>query len=547
MGKMIKKLFSLMLVLSMVLSLAACGSKKEATTDDTSSDTASNDTAATTDSTGTTADSSAIDTSEHVVVKFVLLGNKPTNGQLETVMAQVNAKLTEKVNAELELYWVEWADWQTQYNLLLASGDPSIDLIGTATDWLDAWPNSKKGAFLELTPEMLQTYAPKTYASVSEDHWNMCKLDGKIYLMPEDNYAQWTNHGMMYRGDWAKEAGLANGVKSWDDLGKYFAYVKANKADVIPWDAAASGQAFGTQLTGGYFQSKTPTIFIDGLDVPIFFGASKDDIFTLASPYMEGDEYVAFAKQMKEWGDAGYWREDVLNYTGDTREEFYAGQTGADQHHTQTWYTGVRPTMDTRQPGSEVGFFSWSDESKNLSKLVITHGACAVGANSTHPERALMVYDLLRNDEEIYRLFNYGIEGTNYIINDQGQLDRPAGYDKDTMEFASNFWYGRNDSLELPNATWYNEGRAARFEDYASYAIDYPYSQLVFNTDSIQAQLANLSNVYTSYVTAIAFGKAGDPEKAVNDFRQAMLDAGYEDVKAALQEQLTAYKAYLGK
>ncbi|MDF2486445.1 MAG: sugar transporter substrate-binding protein [Herbinix sp.] len=545
MGNKIKKLLSLMLVLSMVFTLAACGKKEEVKTDDTKTEDTKTETTET-DTSGSTTETPAIDTSEHVVVKYVVMGNKPTNGQLELGIEKLNAILTEKLNAELELYWVEWTDWQTQYNLLLASGDPSIDLIGTATDWLDAWPNSKKGAFLELTTEMLQTYAPETFASVSEEHWNMCKLDGKTYLMPEDNYAQWINHGFIYRGDWAKEAGLANGVKSWEDLGTYFAYIKANKTDVIPWDAAASGQAFGQQLTGGYIQSKTGNIFIDGLDVPLFFGASKEDPFTLVSPYMEGDEYVTFAQMMKDWNDGGFWREDVLNYTGDTTEEFYAGQTGAVQHHTQTFVGTSRPTMDTRQPGSEVNFFSFSEESKNLSKVSITHGATAVGANSQHPERALMVYDLLRNNEECYRLLNYGIEGTNYIVTAEGKLDRPEGYDKDTMEFPGFFWWGRNDSLELTNATWY-AGKDQVYADYNTYAIDYPYSQLVFNTDDIAPTMANLAEIYTSYVTAIAFGKAGDPAQAVADFRKAMNDAGYEDVKAAIQAQLTEYKAYLGK
>ena len=36
-------------------------------------------------------------------------------------------------------------------------------------------------------------------------------------------------------------------------------------------------------------------------------------------------------------------------------------------------------------------------------------------------------------------------------------------------------------------------------------------------------------------------------EQAVADFRKAMKDAGYEDVKAVIQAQLTEYKAYLGK
>ena len=52
---------------------------------------------------------------------------------------------------------------------------------------------------------------------------------------------------------------------------------------------------------------------------------------------------------MKEWGDAGYWRNDVLNYTGDTREALKAGQTGLDGHHTQT-YAGLRVDMDEKQP-----------------------------------------------------------------------------------------------------------------------------------------------------------------------------------------------------
>lgn len=521
MKKIAKRCIVLLTIISLVFGLAACGKGSKQT-------------------------SGKVDTKEHVNIKFVILGNKPTNGQLELVMEQLNKKLTEKVNSTLELYWVEWADWQTQYNLLLASGDSTIDLIGTATDWLDAWPNSKKGAFLELTEDMLSTYAPKTYETVSKDHWDMCKYNGKIYMMPENNYAQWTNHGFMYRNDWAKEFGLANGINSFEELGKYFAGIKANKPDVIPWDASASGQAFGTQLSGGYFQSTTNHIFIDGLDVPIFFGNSKDDMFTLVSPFMEGDEYIEFAKQMKAWDEAGYWREDVLNYTGDTRESFYSGQTGADQHHTQTFYTGVRPAMDEKQPGSDVGFFSFSEPSKNLTNLVITHGATAVGANSKHPERALMVYDLLRNDEEIYRLFNYGIEGVNYIVTDDGKLDRPEGYDETLHSYSSNFWYGRNDNLELDNVTWY-DGKDEIFKKYASYAIDYPYSQLVFETDEVSALLANMSNVYASHVTAIAFGKAGDPVQAVETFRKEMKAAGYDQVFELLQKQLTEYKTYLGK
>ena len=206
------------------------------------------------------------------------MGNKPTNGRLEAALKQVNEKLTKKINAELELQYVEWADWQTQYNLLLASGDSTIDLITTATDWLDAWPNIKKGSFLPLSEDMLKTYAPQTYSSVSPEHWNQCKYNDKIYLIPEDNYAQYTNHGMFYRGDWAKEAGLDQ-INNFTDLGKYFQYVKDKKNGVIPWDVSGTA-ANGNALAGGYMNSNTKNISIDGIPVglsSLFYGKSKDD------------------------------------------------------------------------------------------------------------------------------------------------------------------------------------------------------------------------------------------------------------------------------
>ena len=54
-----------------------------------------------------------------------------------------------------------------------------------------------------------------------------------------------------------------------------------------------------------------------------------------------------------------------------------------------------------------------------------------------------MVYDLLRNDEECYRLLNYGIEGEDYIVTEDGKLGRPDGFDSSTDALDSNFWMGR--------------------------------------------------------------------------------------------------------
>lgn len=147
------------------------------------------------------AEQPAIDTSEHVTVTYLVTGDIPTN-RTDEVLAKINEILNEKVNATLEIRWIEWTNWTTNYNLALATQDGSVDLVCTATDWLDAWPNTQRGAFLPLSEEMLQTYAPQTWAQVPAEHWELCKYNGEIYMIPEDNYTQWTNHGFMYRGDW---------------------------------------------------------------------------------------------------------------------------------------------------------------------------------------------------------------------------------------------------------------------------------------------------------------------------------------------------------
>jgi putative aldouronate transport system substrate-binding protein len=242
---------------------------------------------------------------------------------------------------------------------------------------------------------------------------------------------------------------------------------------------------------------------------------------------------------MKEWADKGYWRSDVLNYKGDTRALFQAGKTGADQHHTETFST-LRPQMDVKQPGSEIDIFAWSDTRDNLISMSITHGATAVGAHSKNPERALMVYDLIRNDEELYKLFNFGIEGVQYEIAD-GKRVRPEGYDETKDAFSANFWGGRVDKFEIPSADKW-EGMKEIYAQYDTIKKPYPYGQFVFDSTPVEAELSALSQVTAQLVPAIAFGKAGDPEKAVKDFRKRLEAAGYEKVQKEIQKQLDEYK-----
>ncbi len=482
-----------------------------------------------------------VDTSEHVVINYMTTGDAPTNDATQKMLDELNEILNEKVNAELQIYYIGWTDYLSNYNLTLARMDGTVDLVGTATDWLDAWPNAKNGAFLELSDEMLAKYAPVTYETVSQEDWDLCKYDDNIYLMPEDNYAQWTNHGFAYRLDWAKEAGLEDGVHSWEDMTTYFEYVCANKDElgvVTPWDS--DGTQYAT-MAGGWVSSHSDFVSIDGLASQAYWGGTKDDLYNIICPlYTDTDMLVEFAETMKKWDEMGVWKTDVLNNTSaDNESDFKLGKTAAHQHHTQTW-TGLINKTKENDPDAEVGFFWFGEETSNLVSLNITHGAMAVSYGSENPERALMVYDLLRNDEECYDLINYGQKGVQWDVDDEGLRITPGSYNSDTESITTNFWWGRNDLLEIRDATKDWDTIDELYAEYDEVKIGYPYGKFVANVDDIQSYINTINEVNTNYMKQIAFGKySGTAEEIVTEYQQALKDAGMDIVIEELQKQLT--------
>lgn len=479
------------------------------------------------------------DTSEFVTINYLVLGPAPTNGQFNNALKKVNEIMKKKINAELKWEWAPWGELETKYYARLSSGEP-LDLITIGTDWLASWTYAAQGSFMSLD-DLLPANAPQTYLSIPKEDWLKSTYHGKIVFIPENDFTQWINHGFFYRGDWAKEAGIEKPITNFSAMGKYFQYVKDHKPGVIPWVVSPDNSV----IFSGYMESNT-----DMIELPvtssffkIIWAKSYDDKYTVVSPIFT-DAFVEMAKMMKDWGDKGYWREDVLKMKVNTYEALMAGLSGADEHHTGT-FQALRVEMDKAQPGSELTMFPFSATSKNLLEMPITHGGTAVGAHSLHPDRALMAYDLIRNDEQLYRLINYGIEGVNYVLKND-KLSTPPGYDEQRDKFYSNFWGGRVNKFELPNEK--NWDRISElYTQYDTYKKPYPYGQFVFDVSKIETELSAMNQILIEMGPAITFGKAVDPVKAVEELRSKLKAAGYDRALAEVQRQMDEYKEYVEK
>ncbi|WP_024865912.1 DUF3502 domain-containing protein [Butyrivibrio sp. FCS014] len=470
------------------------------------------------------------------VITYLTIGDKPHNGQTEKAIEELNRILERRLNAHLDIYYVGWNDYLRNYNLILSSEDSDIDLVGTSSDWLDAWSNVIKGNFLPLSEDMLRDYCSITYANVTPRQWENCKYEGDIYLIPENEYSQWTNHGFIYRKDIANEAGLKE-IASFEDMDTYFETVIQKHPEMIPWDRDRDGSA----LTEGYLMSASRYVPIYELTGYGIWGQDMTNPGKIISPYYEGTDFVDFAKLMKKWNSMGVWRRDV-NDAGENEEEFYRGESSVIQHHTQKYYTSVQPTMTVRQPGVNLDFFWFGRESGNIVRLSNIHGAMAVSSRSKNPEMALLVYDMIRNDTTCYRLMRYGVEGEQYQILENGMLERPSGYNEEQDSITTNFWWGRRDEMEIPDAAYDWDAYYELIDDYEHLAIQYPFEGVPFSTPAVNEEVESIKSIFDTYIPQISSGQyEGTAEEKVQQFREELKKAGFERITGHLQRILDNY------
>lgn len=468
-------------------------------------------------------------------ITYLTIGDKPTNGMTEAAVEEINKLLLKKVNAKLDIFYVSWNDYLNKYNQILSDGDVDIDLVATSTDWLDAWANAQKGYFLPMSREMLKTFCPMTYQNVTSEEWTKCSYEGAVYFIPENEYTQWTNHGFIYREDIAREAGIGT-IQNWDDLNRYLKYIARHRNEMVPWDSDGTNTTF----TLGYLMSAGKYRPIYELSTYGIWGMYEDD-GKIVSPYYEGNDFLQFAKLMKEWNMLGVWRSDQSE-VGDNTEEFYQGYSGLIQHHTNKYFTETKPKMVIRNPSTELGFYWFGEECGNLMKTSILHGGMAVYAGSKNPEKALMVYDVLRNDKECYRLIRYGREGVQYTVTKDGRQKKLEGYNSDRDEILTNFWWGRRDELELLDSDVAWDEYYELLNTYEHVEIEYPWDGYDFAYGINERKLESVIQVCDKYIPEISYARYNiSPEAEVALFRNELKDAGIEDVTREIQKIVNSH------
>lgn len=541
----IKRLISIIVLICMLMTLAGCSKSKETGSKE---NTDSSQASGTTEGSGegnykgpsgnTPVVNGKIDTSEFVTVKMLVLGDPPAGGADKTVLAELNKVLKERLNAELDIQWIEWNNYETKYQMELVSGS-DIDLIFTTSTWLNLWENAEKDAFMDMK-EMLPYYAPQLWADTKAEEWEGCTYKGKIVALPEHRKWQLSTPLFAYRKDWAKEFGIDN-INSMDTLEQYCKAIIANKPGVIPYNAG--GSAASNELFSMWMRQDTDYVLGPGsvgMACPVS-NKSYEEPWTAVSPVFD-DKFLDFAKKMKEWGDAGFWPQDVMSATIDTKAAFLSGKSGLYSMNVSNYYPLFKE-LSKENSEAELSAFFFDEKRGFCIADVMTQDSCSITANAKNPERALMMYDLFQYDKDIYHLTQYGIEGQQYVVNADGYREKPEGYDENRDAYYWDMWSTRNDALEIPE---FNPFQAQIDEVNAKikpWTKLNPWGSFIVDTSSINSQVTAINEAGTTWLPAIQFGKAGDPEDAVKQYREALTNAGVDTYMQEVERQMQEYNS----
>lgn len=416
-----KKLVALLLSLALVLSLGACGGNGESSTSSEASP------SSTTEESGAAAESgdeSQAETAETGEFQLPIVDEPTTlsyfvaddsNAAIMTTDWNDNEfyqEMERRTGVHLEFEMVSSADYQTNFNLMIASGNLA-DMIYVGASYYAEGVDAAidDGYFLDLT-DLVDEYMPN-YEKVrtSDVQYELLSTTdsgrlGAVYELRQSKQGPWL--GLWIRQDWLDDLGLETPV-TFDDYHEVLTAFKNEKGATAPLILNFSGSdgEFGT-MSGGLNVLNSWQLDETG---KVNFG-----------PYMDAwKEYVTI---MHQWYTEGLIDPDFMATDERTADmaKVVTGASGlfAALYTMPSVYEAASedPNMNLAPVNPPV--MNEGDEGHIRLRDSYTSGNTAISADSENWEVALRWLDYLYTDEGAL-LANYGVEGDTFEFNEDGE------------------------------------------------------------------------------------------------------------------------------
>lgn len=502
---------------------------------------------------------------EPVTIKFLHKGPKPDGW--DAVYEKYLEETKDTLNIELDVTWVEHADYKEKLNLEITSGS-EWDLVFDAS-WVQLKNLAPEGYYADLSkyfnnPEQYPGLAAAFTAETMESNiW----FDSMCYIPLYEVYGNGIPC-IWYRQDWAKEWGIGTDgkISSYEEMEQY--WQAALDAGKIAYGASQArgffqqlslrGEVYPGSAEAGLQQFSAGGLTIwtytkDNQLISYAVEGSGDEAF---KDFPEGWQYdfgVARYEKFAEWQEAGYIDPDSLSCT-DYKTPFTSG-LNASIVGTLDDYVEMKGYESTLGEGS-VGFFVYVDDIRDMKKGAVAvdfagNNGLAVPANSDKIDYTMKFLDWLFGSQEAHDLFQLGIEGVDFKYGEEeGTYETLTSYSAD---FGGYGWTW-NPAYALISTAYDDEALEYRKYEYDPETFTaLPILGFHFDTTDVDLStaVAQCKAVTDMVSTVKLHGIKTDGNGVTYDTITEMLNAnvasamenGGQQVVDALVEQLTAFLA----
>ena len=427
------------------------------------------------------------------------------------VMEEVNKYTKEKIGVTIDLRMVDWGDYGQKMQVITSSGEP-YDLA-FASDYAI---NAQKGAYLEITDEMLDKNAKELKEAINPLFLEGASINGKLYGIPA-NKEVGQQMGWAYNVEMAKKAGVdMSNVKTLEDLGPVLEKVKAKNPDLkMPMAAGAN------------FMPYMPYDLLLGENLP-FAISLEGDTKKIVNLY-EQEDVKKTLNTLRDFYKKGYIHSQA------------ATDTDPHEMSVQNWfvrkeqYAPGAKEMWSSNAGYEIGYTPMHDPLTINNS--VTGSVMSISATSQHPDEALKFLNLLNTDEYLRNLIDRGIEGVHYKTNEDKTItktEEAKGYNMPSWALGN--------VLITKSFDTDPKDRIEQYEEFNKSAVASPTLGFYVDTTEISNEVANISNIVQEFKSPLFTGSV-DTDKYLNELNKKLDAAGIDKVMENIQAQYDKWMA----
>lgn len=537
-----KKIVASLLTFAMLLSVCTgCSSGSENTSTTTTTTTASDQQGSSASDSDVTKTAIGEYTAENPYqLTFAFIEFYPQDdGERQAVEDALNEYMIPNYHMQVNFLPMQVSDYATKLQLMF-SGTDDLDVMPVFNSNASSWVNM--GAIEDLTPYMSTEDGQKIVEALGKEKAYVGQMNGILYALPANKESA-SLTGLCMRADICDELGLTEKYGLGDDVYTGKVYDWSVCADIFQAVKEAHPEITPLYLQGSQSQAGYMGYFDILLDNFGVLDWEKDhDSLTVVNKY-ETDTYKDIVTMLAQWYDAGYIYPDAVT---DTQGSAALMKSGSIFSYLSPLKPGFLAEANTTNGRECYAMYFGQDVETGLRTDNVLYYSTAIASNSKDPEMAFKFVTALYTDPTVMNYWQFGIEGTDYQVLDDGTAYYADGVD------ATNYKYFQNSGWAMGNQfigyVWNNGTKDATYwdklidrDEWAYYSPAYGFA---WDSSDYQTEITALKSALDTYRAALETGSVGGAENVpavLEQLNSALYAAGLQDVMDAKQEQLDAW------